>query len=158
VDLAELARSVARKLESQATARAVTLRIEAGPDTPLALADTDRIEQVLVNLLDNACKFSRPGGTVTVRVDRGQECTVRVQVCDQGIGIPAADLAHIGERFYRADKARSRPAPRDSAGAAGGSGLGLAIARTLVQAHGGQLWVESAEGSGTTVTFTLPAA
>jgi signal transduction histidine kinase len=71
-------------------------------------------------------------------------------VRDQGIGIPAQELPHVGQRFYRADKARSR--------AEGGSGLGLAIAQALVQAHGGRLWLESQEGQGTEVSFTLPPA
>ena len=74
--------------------------------------------------------------------------SVQIQVRDEGIGISAEDLTRIGERFYRADKARSRTE--------GGSGLGLAIARSLVEAHGGQLWVESQEGEGTVVSFTLP--
>ena len=71
-----------------------------------------------------------------------------MQVCDQGMGIPAGESHHIGQRFYRADKARSR--------AEGGSGLGLAIAQALVRAHGGRLWLESQEGQGTVVSFTLP--
>ena len=107
------------------------------------------MEQVLVNLLDNAIKFSRPGGTVTIRVAEAPGPAVRVQVRDEGVGIPEEALPHIGERFYRADRARSR--------AAGGSGLGLAIARGLVEAHGGSLSVESEEGQGAVVEFAIPA-
>ena len=87
---------------------------------------------------------------MTVRVEGGRGAPVEVQVRDEGVGIAAGDLARIGERFYRADKARSR--------SEGGSGLGLAIAGALVEAHGGRLWIESEEGRGTVVTFTLPAA
>jgi two-component system sensor histidine kinase VicK len=114
----------------------------------LALADPDRIDQVLVNLLDNAIKYSRPGDTVTLTVSAAAERMTMVEVRDEGIGIPATDLSRIGERFYRSDKARSR--------ALGGSGLGLAIAVALVEAHGGGLWLESEEGKGTVVRFTLP--
>jgi two-component system sensor histidine kinase BaeS len=148
VDLARLIRATVHRLAPQAEAQSVALRMEASPDAPMAWADPDRIEQVLFNLLDNAIKYSKPEGTVTVSVDAGQEGAVRVQVRDEGIGIPAQDLARIGQRFYRADRARSR--------AEGGSGLGLAIARALVEGHTGQLWLESQEGQGTTATFTLP--
>jgi signal transduction histidine kinase len=148
LDLAELARATARKLAPQAEARDLLLVVKAEPDLPLALADADRIEQVLVNLLDNALKYSPPGRTVWVRVAEGAEGMVQVQVRDEGLGIPADELPRIGERFYRADKARSRTE--------GGSGLGLAIARALVEAHGGRLWLESQEGQGTVVTFSLP--
>jgi two-component system sensor histidine kinase VicK len=116
----------------------------------LAWADPDRIEQVLLNLLDNAIKYSRPGSTVTVRLTRGPDHSVQVQVSDQGIGISTEALPRIGQRFYRTDKARSR--------SEGGSGLGLAIAQALVSAHGGQLWLESQEGRGTTVSFDLPSS
>jgi signal transduction histidine kinase len=108
--------------------------------------DADRIAQVLVNLLDNALKYSSEA--VTVRALRDPEGFVRVQVQDQGIGIPEDELTHVGRRFYRADKARSR--------AQGGSGLGLAIAIALIEAQGGRLWLESKSGEGTTATFTLP--
>jgi signal transduction histidine kinase len=150
IDLAQLVRATVKRLAPQAEARAVVCRVETHPDSLPAWADADRIAQVLVNLVDNAIKYSRPGGTVTVRVDGRHGHPVRVQVQDEGVGIPAEDLARIGQRFYRADKARSR--------AEGGSGLGLAIAQALVQAHGGQLWLESQEGQGTLVTFTLPSS
>jgi signal transduction histidine kinase len=150
VDLVELARVTARQLAPQASALGVTLRVEAAPGRLLAWADPDRIEQVLVNLLDNGIKYSRSGGTVTISVDGGRGSPVRTRVHDAGIGIPAEDLVHIGERFYRTDRARSRTE--------GGSGLGLAIARALVEGHGGRLWLESQEGQGTTATFTLPPA
>jgi signal transduction histidine kinase len=149
VELGRLAQDTAERLIPQAEAREVVLRVEVEPRVPLVLVDADRIEQVLVNLLDNAIKYSRPGCTVTVQVRGGADRMARVRVMDEGIGIPAEDLARIGERFYRADKARARTE--------GGSGLGLAIAQALVDAHGGRLWLESEEGRGTVVTFTLPS-
>jgi signal transduction histidine kinase len=148
VDVAQLARATVDQFAVQAEAQGLELRVEAGPDTPPAWGDPDRITQVLLNLLDNAVKYSHPGGAITIRVDSAHKHMVRMQVQDKGIGIPADVLVRVGERFYRVDKARSR--------AQGGSGLGLAIARALVEAHGGDLWLESEEGQGTTVTFTLP--
>ncbi|MBM3131850.1 MAG: cell wall metabolism sensor histidine kinase WalK [Chloroflexi bacterium] len=150
VDLAALARSTVEQLTHRAGAHPVTLSIEANAEIPCVDADPDRVRQVLVNLIDNAIKYSRPGGVVSVAVAPGPERSALVQVRDQGIGIPAQDLPHIGERFYRTDKARSRTE--------GGTGLGLAIARALIEAHGGRLWLESKEGKGTTVSFTLPSA
>jgi signal transduction histidine kinase len=150
LDLGELARQTANRLAHRAEAQGLDLQVQSELPLPPVLADRDRIEQVLVNLLDNACKYSPPGGTIHVRVAADADGLVRVSVRDEGIGIPAAELARIGQRFYRADRARSR--------AEGGSGLGLAIARALVEAHGGRLWLESEEGRGTTVSFTLPAA
>jgi two-component system phosphate regulon sensor histidine kinase PhoR len=116
-------------------------------------ADADRIRQVLVNLLDNALRYSPPGETVTVSV--GQDSIlphpsyVTVSVQDRGPGIPLAEQARVFERFYRADKSRAR---KD-----GGAGLGLSIAQTLVEAHGGHITLESSPGQGTTVRFALPA-
>jgi signal transduction histidine kinase len=150
VDVARLAQSAVDRMAPQAEAGELAMQVRADPGTPLALADADRIAQVLVNLLDNAIKYSRPGGIVTIIVDGGQGQEVRVQIRDEGIGITAADLSRIGERFYRADKARSR--------GKGGSGLGLAIAHALVEAHGGRLWLQSQEGQGTVAAFTLPCA
>jgi signal transduction histidine kinase len=148
-DLGEVAGEVADRLSPQAESRQVSIRVEASPGPHIALADPDRIDQVLVNLLDNAIKYSRPGGIVMLGVSGTSNRMIQVQVRDEGIGIPAADLPRIGERFYRSDKARSRTL--------GGSGLGLAIAEALVVAHGGNLFLESVEGEGTVVTFTLPA-
>ncbi|MEJ2211003.1 MAG: ATP-binding protein [Anaerolineae bacterium] len=150
LDLGELARATARRLAYRAEAQGLALEVEVEPRLPPVLADADRVEQVLVNLLDNALKYSPRGGSIVVHVAPGADDMVTVSVRDEGIGIPAADLARIGERFYRADRARSR--------AQGGSGLGLAIARALVEAHGGRLWLESEEGRGTTARFTLPVA
>ena len=110
-------------------------------------ADHDRLVQILINLVDNAVKYTPAGGCVTVRarpVDGGR---VEVAVRDTGVGIPPADLPRITERFYRVDKARSREL--------GGTGLGLAIVKHLVLAHGGELAIDSEEGEGTTVRFTL---
>ncbi|MFN2186307.1 MAG: ATP-binding protein [Anaerolineae bacterium] len=150
VDLADLAQSIVERLSPWAEEHDITLQVRAAPCLPAALADVDRMEQVFLNLLDNSIKFSRPGGTVSVDVQGGPGSMVQVQIQDEGIGIPAEALPNIGERFYRADRARSR--------AQGGSGLGLAIARALIEAQGGCLWVESEEGQGTMVGFQIPAA
>jgi signal transduction histidine kinase len=147
VDLAGLARAAVERLAPQAQARSVTVRVEAAEGLPQPEADPDRLAQVLGNVLDNAIKYSPAGGQVVVGVG-GAADRLRVSVRDEGPGIAAAELERIGERFYRADKARAR--------AEGGSGLGLSIARALVEAHGGELRIESTEGAGTTVSFTLP--
>jgi two-component system phosphate regulon sensor histidine kinase PhoR len=111
----------------------------------MVVADGNRIEQVLLNLIHNAIKFTPSGGPIQCRVTpRGDH--VAVSVRDTGVGISADDLPRIFERFYKADKAR----------AGGGSGLGLAIARHIVEQHGGRIWAESVEGRGTTIVFTLP--
>jgi signal transduction histidine kinase len=151
LDLAGLVNVTVDRLAPQAQERSIILKVQTSPDAPPAWADPDRIEQVLLNLMDNAIKYSRPGGAVTISVDAGRDAerAALVQVRDEGIGIPAEELPRVGQRFYRADKARSR--------AEGGSGLGLAIAQALVQAHGGRLWLESQEYQGTIVSFTLPS-
>ncbi len=149
-DLSELVKTSIDQFSHKSTEKELDLQTEINPDTPTVLIDPDRIEQVLINLLDNAIKYSRPNGTVTVIVTPGKDQSVLVQVRDEGIGIPTEDLSHIGQRFYRTDKARSR--------AEGGAGLGLAIAKAFIEAHGEQLWIESNEGAGTTVSFTLPSA
>ena len=111
-------------------------------------ADHDRLVQVLINLVDNAVKYTPAGGSVTVRARPTADGRVEVSVSDTGVGIPRADLPRITERFYRVDKARSREL--------GGTGLGLAIVKHLVLAHGGDLAIDSEEGRGTTVRVLLP--
>jgi signal transduction histidine kinase len=126
--------------------KTVTVELTA-VDQAMILGDEDRLKQLLLNLVDNAIKYTQPGGMVRLSLaqDGGW---AQLVVSDTGIGIPAEDLPHIFERFYRVDKARSR--------AQGGSGLGLAIAKWVVQAHGGAIKVDSAVGMGTTFTVTLP--
>jgi two-component system phosphate regulon sensor histidine kinase PhoR len=125
----------------------VALRSRMPRDLPPVLADRDRLVQILINLVDNAVKYTPEGGHVTVTVQEPADGWVEVDVIDSGIGIPPADLPRITERFYRVDKARSREL--------GGTGLGLAIVKHLVFAHGGQLKIESEPNRGTTVRVWL---
>jgi two-component system phosphate regulon sensor histidine kinase PhoR len=125
---------------------APSLQCEGGA---LALADARALDQILGNLLDNALKYTEPGGSIEVKVEK-RLGRVRVTVADSGIGIPAEDTARIFERFYRVDRARSR--------ALGGTGLGLSIVKHLVQAMGGEISVKSQLGRGSTFSFTLPVA
>jgi len=114
-------------------------------------ADADRIHQVLVNLLDNATKFTPAGGQVSISFGHTDE-QISCTVADTGPGIPSDEIPHLFERFYRGDRARAR------AEGESGAGLGLAIARAIVKAHGGRIWIESEPGQSTSVTFTLPPA
>jgi len=116
-------------------------------EVPPVLADPRALEQVLGNLLDNAAKYTEPGGRIRVRAESAGRF-VRICVEDTGIGIPEADRSRIFERFYRVDKARSREL--------GGTGLGLSIVRHLVESMGGRIGVESTPGKGSTFHFTLP--
>ena len=151
VVLEEIIDSVLAIMQPKAEARHVTLTAEVARDLPIAYADHDRLAQVLINLVDNAVKYTPTDGRVTVRASASVGGGVLVvDVADTGIGIPAADLPRITERFYRVDKARSRDL--------GGTGLGLAIVKHLVIAHGGELTIESTAGRGTTIRFTLPTS
>ncbi|MHB1355604.1 MAG: ATP-binding protein [Anaerolineae bacterium] len=147
-DIGTVITQTIERLRPLADRKRVALLFNAPDGTLPVWADEDRVELVLVNLVDNAIKYSRVGGIVTVSSYRAQDNIAQVKVTDEGVGISHEALLRIGERFYRVDKARSREE--------GGNGLGLAIARALVEAHGGQLTLQSEEGHGTTVTFTLP--
>jgi two-component system, OmpR family, sensor histidine kinase CiaH len=146
IDLGAFVADVARRVRPLAIDRGITLASHAADAPILVEGDPDRLEQVLLALLDNALKHTPSGGHVTLSVQQpGGDATV--QVSDDGEGIAAEHLPRIFDRFYRIDRARSR--------AHGGTGLGLAIARSLVMAHGGQLTIDSDLGRGTTVTIRL---
>jgi two-component system phosphate regulon sensor histidine kinase PhoR len=150
VDLSGAVDAVLAVVSAQAAAAGVEATAEIPPDLPPVSVDLDRLTQILINLLDNAVKYTPPGGSAQVRAAVLPDRRVEVAVADTGIGIPPADLPRVTERFYRVDKARSREL--------GGTGLGLAIVKHLVMAHGGDLRIESEPGKGTTVRFTLPVA
>ncbi len=133
------------RIKPQADRKQIVLHVDVDPAMPPVLAERDRIAQVLLNLLHNAIKFTPEGGTVTVSAV-SEDKSVVFRVTDTGIGISPEDLPHVFERFYKADKARSTQ----------GSGLGLAIAKHIVQAHGGEIWVESEPDQGSTFRFTVP--
>ena len=150
-DLTTLVQTSVARFSSWAEEKGVRLAIEAAEDSLRADVDPDRVAQVLGNLLDNALRYTPPGGEVVVRLESGaQRDEVRVTVRDTGSGIPEEHLPNIFERFYRADRARTRTD--------GGSGIGLAVVKQLVEAHGGRVWAESRPGEGTTFGFVLPAA
>ncbi len=132
-------------LQAERAGLEISLELEDG--LPDVLADTSRLQQVMVNLLHNAIKFTEPGGKVTTDAFQQGERVVFF-VRDSGVGIARADLPRIFERFYKVDRARS----------GSGTGLGLAIARHLVEAHGGKIWVESEYNQGSTFSFTVPKA
>jgi two-component system phosphate regulon sensor histidine kinase PhoR len=149
VELGKVVGSVVERLRTFAERQGVRLETAVAPGIPLVHGDAERLGQVLLNLVHNAVKFSPPGELVTVSVAAGGSEVV-VSVADAGPGIAPADQGRIFERFYKVDRARVR--------GKGGTGLGLAIARHVVEAHGGRIWVESAEGRGSTFFFSLPAA
>jgi len=127
----------------------ISLAVDCPADLPPVLGDSNRLQEVLQNLLDNSVQYTPAGGQITVSAQAGQG-EVIFTVADTGIGIPQTDQERIFERFYRVDAARSREV--------GGTGLGLSIARHIVQAHGGRLWVESAVGRGSRFHFSVPIA
>jgi two-component system phosphate regulon sensor histidine kinase PhoR len=148
--LTDVVASVLDLVRPKAEAGGVGLIVDVESGELGVQADHDRLAQILINLVDNAVKYTPQGGWVTVRARAVEGQRVDIRVRDTGVGIPRADLPRITERFYRVDKARSREL--------GGTGLGLAIVKHLVLAHGGELEITSEEGEGTTVRFTLPVA
>jgi len=135
--------------QTKAEVEGITISTDLPKKLPRVKIDTHRINQVLLNLIDNAITHTPKGGVITItaiKLDKWLEIAVE----DSGKGIPAEDLPNVFERFYRVDKSRAR--------ATGGVGLGLAIAKSLVEAHGGKIGVQSQEGKGSRFYFTLPIA
>jgi two-component system phosphate regulon sensor histidine kinase PhoR len=148
--VSDVADSVLAIIAPRAVAGQVSVEAKLPAGLPEVVVDRDRLAQILINLVDNAVKYTPKGGQVWVEGRVGEGGMVEVAVRDTGVGIPKADLPRLTERFYRVDKARSRDL--------GGTGLGLAIVKHLVLAHGGELDIDSELWKGTTVRFTLPTA
>ena len=136
-----------RAIEPAASLMEVRLHADPIPDLYL-LGHGTRLEQALLNLLDNAVKFNKPNGTVFVRAHDRSGQRIEIRISDTGLGIPAGDLSRIFERFYRVDKARSRQV--------GGTGLGLSIVKHAIEQMGGTVQVESELGKGSTFIVSLP--
>ncbi len=149
VPVGALAERVISEISVSRAASDVTLRADVGEGVPPLDADPERVHQVLFNLVDNAVRFTPPGGEVVIAA-RPVEASVEVSVRDTGVGIAEEHLPRLFERFYRVDASRSRED--------GGTGIGLAIARSVVEAHGGRIRAESEPGRGSVFTFDLPAA
>ena len=145
VEPAALVEEVRAAFRDAAKEQSVVLGVAIADDLPVIDADYDRLRQVLVNLVENGLRFTQPGGTLTLGLSQ-QEDAVKFRVEDTGAGVAAEHLPHIFERFYKVDRSR-----RDR-----GTGLGLAIVRQIVEAHGGQVSVESQEGLGSVFSFTIP--
>jgi two-component system phosphate regulon sensor histidine kinase PhoR len=145
--VADIIQPAVQRLLPQAARSGVGVTTDVPADLAPVLADVERLQQVITNLVHNAIKFTPSGGRVSISAcSEGSEVVIAVR--DTGIGIASEDLPRIFERFFKADRAR----------ATGGTGLGLAIAKHIVQVHGGRIWLESALGQGSTFYFTIPQA
>ncbi len=148
VRIAEALDQVLAVVEARAEEKGLTIRNGIAGELPLIRADRDRLAQIMINVIDNAIKFTPAGGTVAITTSPSEEGFLTVRVSDTGVGIPKGEIPRLGERFYRADKTRSREQ--------GGTGLGLSIVKHLMMAHGGRVMIDSALGHGTTVSLYFP--
>ncbi|GAB4492806.1 MAG: hypothetical protein Fur0016_27470 [Anaerolineales bacterium] len=146
VSPSQLLQSATERMKTQAERAGLSLEAECNTHLPTVPADSSRLEQVLVNLIHNAIKFTPSGGQIRLFAKLDGKY-IRFDVSDTGAGIDPDDLPRIFERFYKADRARTK---------SGGTGLGLSIARHIVEAHGGKIWVESEPEKGSTFYFTIP--
>ncbi|MCX7571822.1 ATP-binding protein [Tumebacillus sp. DT12] len=147
--LRDLVQKASFRFTMQLQRQKVALSFEV-PNNLVVNVDPDKLDQVFDNLISNAIKYTPEDGRISITAARVSGKHVLVQITDTGVGIPKSDLPQIFDRFYRVDKARSRQA--------GGTGLGLSIARGIIEKHGGQIRIDSEEGQGTAVSFTLPVA
>lgn len=147
VDILSIATEIESSFKITAQKENITLQTSLPASLPLVYGDRDRIEQVLVNIVSNAVKYNRPGGSIDIGAKAVGDM-VQIIVSDTGIGIPEKDLPRIFERFYRVDKARSRES--------GGTGMGLSIAKEIIEHHGGEIRFESTFQKGSCVTIELP--
>jgi two-component system phosphate regulon sensor histidine kinase PhoR len=150
VALSGVAQSVLHMIEPKAREKKIEILSEIPEEFPLIRADRDRLSQILINVLDNAVKFTPEGGNVTLSAAPAPDREVVVRIADTGIGIPRDEVSRLGERFYRVDKTRSREL--------GGTGLGLSIVKHLMTAHKGRMEIESQLGHGTVISLYFPAA
>jgi two-component system phosphate regulon sensor histidine kinase PhoR len=148
LELEPLAEDIKSRFNVLTNERGIDVVVNFPADLPRVMADEDRLRQIIINLVENSLKFTPPGGRVTFCAELKPDRSVEVSVSDTGVGISQEHLPHIFERFYKVDRSRH----------AGGTGLGLAIVKQLVEAHGGEVWVKSQEGIGSTFAFTLPVA
>jgi signal transduction histidine kinase len=137
-------------IQVKARGKKIEIVSEIPEELPQIRADRDRLSQVLINVLDNAVKFTPEGGRVTLAASTAAANEVVVRIADTGIGVPKDEVSRLGERFYRVDKTRSREL--------GGTGLGLSIVKHLMAAHKGRIEIESQLGRGTTVSLHFPIA
>ncbi|HEY8649409.1 MAG TPA: ATP-binding protein, partial [Chthoniobacterales bacterium] len=147
IQLPDFLGAILRDWEKRFAAKKLRAELDIPSDLPLLHADEARLQEIIYNLLDNAVNYSKVGGSITVCA-KAEDDRIRLSVIDQGVGIPMRDLPRIFERFYRADKARSREL--------GGTGLGLSIVKHIAQLHGGSVEAESEFGVGTTISVILP--
>ena len=150
LSLAEVVGHVVATVEGQFDDQGIALETDVPADLPRVYVDRHRLEQVFLNLLSNALQHTPENGTVSVKADRRDASSVQVSVCDSGSGLSSEDAEQVFDRFYRADKSRSRHS--------GGSGLGLPIAKAIVEAHGGTIWAENDPTGGACFRFTMRIA
>jgi len=148
VSIDSIIRNLLPVVEPGAEQKGIRIEKDLPNDLPPIRGDRDRLHQIVLNVLDNAVKFTPEGGTISIRGVDGKNGTVSVQIIDTGVGIPKDEIPRLGERFYRVDKTRSREL--------GGTGLGLSIVKHLITAHDGRMEIDSQLGRGTTVSLIFP--